>query len=87
VAVAVNCCVPPVAKLAAFGVTAIEVTTDDAVATVSAAVPFTPLSDAVIVVDPTATPLARPPLLIVAVAVPEDVQVTVEVTTAVVPLL
>jgi hypothetical protein len=46
-----------------------------------------PLSEAVIVVDPAATPVASPPLLIVALAVLEDVQVTVEVITAVVPLL
>ena len=78
---------PPMAKLAAFGVTAIEVTVDDAAVTVRAAVPLTPLSEAVIVVDPASTPVARPPLLMVAAAVFEDFQVTVEVITAVVALL
>jgi len=87
VAVAVNCCVLPMAKLAVFGVTAIEVTVCDGEVTVSAEVPLTPLSDALIVVDPAAVPVARPPLLIVASAGLEDVQVTVEVITAVVPLL
>jgi hypothetical protein len=75
------------AKLAPLGVTAIAVTVVAAVVTVNAAGPLMPLSEAVIVVDPAATPVASPPLLIVALAVLEDVQVTVEVITAVVPLL
>jgi hypothetical protein len=75
------------AKLAAFGVTAIDITVVAAEVTVSDAVPLTPLNEAVIVVDPAATTVDSPPLLIVAVAVLDDVQVAVVVITAVVPLL
>jgi hypothetical protein len=58
-----------------------------AVVTVSAAVPLTPLTVAVIVVEPAATPVARPPVLIGAVAVFEELHVADEVTFAVDPLL
>jgi hypothetical protein len=84
VAVAMNCCVLSKAKLAAFGVTAIEVSAGGALAvTVSAAVPVTPLNAAAIVVDPAATAVASPATLMVAVAVLELVHVAVEVTFAV----
>ena len=83
-----NCCVALTAILGVAGVTAIEESVGGAAAvTVSAAVPFTPLSEAVIVVDPAATAVARPAALIVAVAVLELVHVAVEVTLAVVSLL
>jgi hypothetical protein len=75
------------AKLAAFGVTAIEVTADVAEVTVSAAVPLTPVNAAVTVVDPAATTVARPAALMVAVAVLELVHVAVEVKFAVDPSL
>jgi hypothetical protein len=75
------------ANRAAFGVTAIEVTLADAEVTARAAVPLTPLSAAVMVVDPAATAVARPDALMVAVVVLELVHVAVEVTFAVEPLL
>ena len=55
--------------------------------TVSMAVPLMPLSDAAMVVDPEATPVARPPVLMVAAAVAELVQVTVDVILPVDPSL
>jgi hypothetical protein len=81
----VNCCVASAAKVAGLGVTAIEVMV--AAVTVRAAVPLTPESDAVIVVEPLATPVARPAEVIVATEVFEDVQVAVDVTLPVLPLL
>ena len=44
--------------------------------TVRAAVPVLPLKAAVMVEEPAATPVARPPLLTVAVGVLDEVQVT-----------
>jgi hypothetical protein len=67
------------------GVTAIEVSTFGV--TLSAALPLTPLKEAVTVVEPAATPVASPAALITAAAVVELVQVTVEVITAVEPSL
>jgi len=89
VAVAVNCCVAPMAKLAVFGVIAIEVRVGfGAVAdTVSIAVPGMLLRVAVIVVEPFATAVASPVELIVAADVVEDVQATAEVTFPVLPSL
>jgi hypothetical protein len=58
-----------------------------AVGTVSVAVPLTPLRDAVIVVDPDATPVATPAALTVATVVAELLQAAVEVTLAVEPSL
>jgi len=84
----VNCCVEPeatfcwlalTAMLAVAGVTAIEDSVGAVVVTLRDAVPLMPLRDAVMVDDPAATPVARPAELMVAVAVLEDVQVTVEV--------
>lgn len=82
-----NCCVAPTAKLAGLGVTAIELSVFVAAVTVRVADPLTPLSEAVIVDDPAATPVASPPVLMVAAAVFDEVQVTVVVTLPVVPLL
>ena len=73
------------AKLAGFGVTAMDVGV--LTVTVSVAVPLTPLRAAVTVEDPAATPVARPAELMVATEVFDEVQVAVEVTLAVVPLL
>jgi hypothetical protein len=67
------------------GVTAIEVIVF--AVTVSVVVPLTPPTIAVIVLDPPATAVANPVALIVAVAAFELVQVAVELTFAVVPLL
>lgn len=63
VAVAVNCCVSPSAKLALPGVTAME--TNDAVAIESVVVPETLPRVAEMFAEPTATVLARPPPLTV----------------------
>lgn len=69
------------------GVTAMEETVSAVAVTVRAADPLTPLSDAVIVEEPAATPVAKPAEVMVAVAVPEDVQVTAEVIVFVEPSL
>ena len=55
--------------------------------TVSAALPVTPLSVALIVAEPAATPVASPEALMVATAVLEEVHATLEVRLAVVPSL
>jgi hypothetical protein len=68
-----NCSVAPTATLAVAGVMAIEVSV---LVTVSAAVPLMPLNFAVMVLAPAVTPVARPDVLIVAVAVLELLQVT-----------
>lgn len=75
--------------LGALGETAIEISVGEvtAVDTVSVAVPLTPFSAAVTVVDPAATAVASPPALIVAIDVVELLQVTVEVTFSVDPSL
>lgn len=78
-----NCCVAPAAMLAVAGETAIEVRVAVAPLTVRLAAPLTPLSDAVTVAVPEATPVASPAELTVAVAELELVQVTLEVTSAV----
>ena len=77
----------PAAKLAGFGVTAMEVTVGAAADTVMAAVPLIPLSEAVTVVEPEATAVARPAALMVATLVFALTQVTLLVILAVVPLL
>ena len=76
VAVAWNCCVEPAAKLVLAGVTAIDDTVADAEPTVRVAFPLTPLSVAVMVAEPAATPVASPAELMVATAVLEELQVT-----------
>lgn len=55
--------------------------------TASTAVPFTPLSEAVTVVEPLETPVASPAELIVATAELVTVQLAVEVILAVEPSL
>jgi hypothetical protein len=85
VPVAVNCWVLPAAIDGDAGVTAIEVNT--AAVTVSVVEPLTVPDLAVMVADPCATPVAKPPLLMVAIAVVEEVQVALPVRFCVVPLL
>ncbi len=80
-----NCCVLPAATDAVAGVTAIEVST--AAVTVNAAEPLIVPDVALIVAVPWATLVANPPLLTVAMAVAEEVQVTELVRFWVVPLL
>jgi hypothetical protein len=75
VPVAVNCCVNPLATDGFAGVTAIVCKT--AGVTVSAVEPLIDPDVALIVVDPVATVLAKPALLMVATAVAEDVHVAV----------
>lgn len=81
VAVAVNCNVTPVAILGAAGDTAIEET--DFTVTVRAAVALTAPDEAVTLVVPAATPVARPPELMVATELLAVAQVTAAVTLAV----
>jgi len=69
------------------GVTAIDESVAVAVETVRVAVPLTPLTVAVMVVDPAATPVARPAALMVAAFVFALTHVAVEVTFFVDPSL
>ena len=85
VPVAVNCCVRPTVSVGADGVTAIE--TNCGAVTVSNVLPEMAPEVAVMVEVPAATPVARPPLAIVAAAVFDEVQVTELVMFAVVELL
>jgi hypothetical protein len=85
VAVTVNCSVVPATTLAMLGDTVTAVTTF--AATLRVAVPLTPPSDAVSVVEPAATPVARPAELIVATAEVATVQLADGVTFAVEPSL
>jgi len=73
--------------LAVAGVTVIDVSVAATAVTFRVAVPLTPFSVAVTVVDPAATPVARPAALIVAVAVLEELHVAVAVTFLVEPSL
>jgi hypothetical protein len=73
--------------LAVAGNTEIEVTVTVAAVTVSDTDPLIPLSDAVTMVEPTATPVARPLEFTVANAGVAAAQVAVELTFAVEPLL
>jgi hypothetical protein len=73
--------------LGAAGVTAMLDSVFTGVVTVRTAVPFTLLSEAVMLLDPAATPVARPAALMVAVAVLELVQVADDVMFAVEPSL
>ena len=72
--VAVNCCVAPMATEELAGVTAID--TNAGPVTVSPVEPLIPPEVAWIVVLPAATPVAKPPLVIVATDVVDEVQVT-----------
>jgi hypothetical protein len=69
------------------GVTAIDERVAVVVETVRVAVPLTPLTIAVMVVDPAATPVARPAALMVATFVFALTHVAVEVTFFVDPSL
>jgi hypothetical protein len=73
--------------LAVAGNTKIEVTVTVAAVTVSDSDPLIPLSDAVTVVEPTATPVARPLEFTVANACVATDQVAVELMLAVEPSL
>ncbi len=86
-AVAVNCCVAPTAKLTGLGVMAIDFKVGVGTVTTNVAVPTTLFSVAVTVVVPTATAVARPKALTVTTAVFAEVHVAVVVTFAVVPSL
>src|ERR1019366_2589416 len=74
VPVAVNCCVAPLAIEGFAGVTAIDCSV--AGVTVNTVEPLIAPEVALIVLVPTATPLARPPAVMVAVVVVPDAQVT-----------
>jgi hypothetical protein len=88
VAVAVNCCVEPLAKLGSEGVTAMAVSVGAVAAvTVSVDVPVNPSAVALMVVMPAATPVASPVELTVAAAAFDEVHATPEVSAPVVPLL
>ena len=87
VAVAVNCCVEPLAMLGVVGETEIEVTVKVAAVTVSVAVAVNPSATALMVEVPAATAVARPVELTVAAVVFDEVHVTPEVSAPVVPLL
>lgn len=77
----------PTTMLAVAGNTEIEVTAGPDAVTVSGSDPVIPLSDAVTMVAPTATPVARPLEFMVAKACVATVQVAVELTLPVVPSL
>jgi hypothetical protein len=81
--VAVNCWVVPTTTLAVAGNTEIEVKVAVVAVTVSDSDPLMPLSDAVTMVEPTATPVARPLEFMVASAWVATVQVAVELMLAV----
>jgi hypothetical protein len=81
----VNWSVAPATILADAAVTAIDVM--GLAVTVRVVVPLTPLTDAVIVEVPTATPVAIPEALMVATVVVADVQFAVELTSPVDPSL
>jgi len=83
VAVAVNCCVDPEITVELAGDIVMELTTR--LLTVRVVLWFFPLSVAVMVVLPSATPVARPEASIVAIAGFEEVQVTVELISRVLP--
>ena len=85
VPVAVNCCVAPLAIDGFAGVTAIDCSV--AAVTVRVVEPLIAPDVALIVEFPTAAPVARPVVLIVAVAVVPELHVTVLVRFCVVPSL
>jgi hypothetical protein len=85
VAVAVNCCVAPLAKLGSEGVTAIEVSVG--ATTVSVALPICPLSVAEMVALPGESAVARPAELTVATVALVEAHVADAVTLPVEPLL
>jgi hypothetical protein len=82
----VNCAVVPFAIVAFGVVTAIETRVAGAVTVIAALLVMVPLV-AVMVVPPAATPVATPVAAIEAVAGAPEVQVTVDVTSFIVPSL
>ncbi len=78
---AVNCRVVPADMVGLTGVTAIEVS----VGTVMVVLPAIPPRDADMAEVPAATPVARPPVVMVATAVFEEVHVTWPVMFRVLP--
>ena len=82
-----NCCVPPAARLAVAGVTAIELTDGAAAVTSRDAVPLAPSSRPVTVAFPEATAVAVPAPLIVATAVFDTDHVAIDVMFALDPSL
>lgn len=87
VAVAANCCVPPVATVAVAGVTVMLDTVFAAAVTSSVARAVKLPSVAVMVTAPAAIAVARPEPFTVATAVFDELQLMPEVGVAVVPLL
>src|ERR1700722_437491 len=85
VAVAVNCCIDPLAKLGSEGVTAIPVSVG--ATTVNVALPVCPLSVAEIVVLPGESAVVRPAELTVATVVLVEAHVADALTLPVEPLL
>jgi hypothetical protein len=79
--------VAPAAALAVEGATASPVMVTEAGLTVTVVVPLIPLNDAVITDDPAVTPVTRPLVVTVATAVLDELHVTDEVTSAVLPSL
>ena len=75
VAVAVNCCVDPTANDGDACVTAMEVMP----VTARVVLPLTPLSEAVMVVEPAEAAVARPAALMAATAVLDEDQAAAEV--------
>jgi hypothetical protein len=73
--------------LSVAGVTEIAANVFVAAVTLSAAEPLTPLSEAVIVLEPAANAVTRPETFVVATAVFEEFHVDVVVTFAVEPSL
>lgn len=87
-AVALNCWVVCGAMVAAVGLMVMPVTVAPGgvtAFTVSAAVPEVPFNDAVMVAAPALTPVATPPLLMVATEVFEEVQATLLEMSSMVP--
>lgn len=80
-----NCCVAPTATLTLDGDTEIDASVG--APTVRDAFPLIPLSDAATIVEPAVTPVARPLELVVATDAGALVQLAVELTLAVEPLL
>ena len=82
-----NCWVDPTPMLGVVGETEMAVTVFVAAVTVWVAEPLTPLSEAVTVDKPAATPVASPAEFTVATVLVVDVHVAVEVALAVEPSL
>lgn len=87
VAVTLNCCVAPAARVVVAGATAMAVIVAVAAVTVSVFVALTPFIAAVMVVLPALAPVATPPVLTAATAEFDEAQVTEEVMFALLPSL